>query len=71
MPKKTRLFEIQDIFKDNKNVLKDYKLVSRTELRILERRGFVEKTPIFGKRKYSNVNPPKRFIWEWRTIEVL
>lgn len=43
-------------------------LVSRAELRYLERHGFVEKVRVFSARKYSNVTPTVTYIWKWRGV---
>lgn len=40
--------------------------LSRQELRALEKKGLVEKMPIFGDRKYDTVSPIKSFRWRWK-----
>lgn len=40
--------------------------LSRQELRTLERKGLVERMPIFGDRVYNTVAPTKSFIWRWK-----
>lgn len=39
--------------------------LSRKELRLLERRGFVRKMEVFGKRKFANRKPTMSYVWEW------
>lgn len=39
--------------------------LSRAELRALEKKGVIEKLPVFGKRKYSNVTPTKYYVYRW------
>jgi len=40
--------------------------LSRTELRLLERRGFVRKLEVYGKRKFANRKPTMSYMWEWK-----
>ena len=39
--------------------------LTRTELRILERKGLVKKTAIYGTRKYKDITPTMGYCWEW------
>ncbi len=39
--------------------------LTRTELRILERKGLVRKMPIYNARKYKDVTPTMGYCWEW------
>jgi hypothetical protein len=40
--------------------------LSRKELRMLERRGFVTKLEVFGKRKFADRKPTISYVWEWK-----
>lgn len=39
--------------------------LTRTELRILERKGLVRKMPTYGTRKYRDTTPTMGYCWEW------
>ena len=39
--------------------------LTRTELRILERKGLVRKMTIYGTRKYKDITPTIGYAWEW------
>ena len=39
--------------------------LTRTELRILERKGLVRKMTIYGTRKYKDITPTIGYCWEW------
>ena len=39
--------------------------LTRTELRILERKGLVRKMTIYGTRKYKDTTPTMGYCWEW------
>jgi len=37
----------------------------RSDLRILEKHGYITKIRMFGARKYQTVNPPMYYLWQW------
>ena len=39
--------------------------LSRTELRILERKGLVRKMVVYGTRKYKDSPVTEGYLWEW------
>jgi len=50
---------------DGKKTILTGEGLTRTELRILERKGLVKKTAIYGARKYKDSAPTMSYIWEW------
>lgn len=56
------------VFKEHNVVTVNQYGLSRTDLRQLERYGYVEKLKVFGSRKYSNVTPPMHHIYKWRMV---
>jgi len=39
--------------------------LTRTELRMLERKGLVRKMTVYGTRKYKDITPTIGYAWEW------
>ena len=54
----------KDVFeKAKKSSIKANEGLTRAELRALERKGIVEKIPIFGQRKFTDSSPSMSYIW--------
>jgi hypothetical protein len=52
----------KEVFKIRPSI-RTNELLTGTQLRALERKGFVEKLPVVGSRKYVDVNAVRSYIW--------
>lgn len=50
---------------EKKGIVSGKGLLSRGELKALERKGYVHKMIIFGNQKYSDQTGSRSYIWQW------